>query len=346
MPPPERTFDPLMSFLKAPTWGRSRQIVNAHHGLINVWVEIIDTMLKDPATLMMLYPGKTRSDATAMLKKRRAVLVRCRQVGIAQAFAEVGGQGTQSQGPDRRGGAWVWAVFAIAVIAVIAFVVIRLHSGSNTPGNVTASAIDSYTIQVSWTDDSKNVTAFNLDNGCPAGACGGHGVTLAKTTRRVGSTTFRVTPGTYQCFRVQAILNSGVSAWSGYGCASTPGLVISGTQAWTPTGVILHSGDRLYFAAAGLMSIGSSSQVDPSGDPSCTPAANDAATASSFPAPHLRCLSLIARVGGGPPFEVGTSAVVITGRGRLYLGVNANDFSGSSGNWSVNMKIGGAPPSP
>jgi hypothetical protein len=253
-------------------------------------------------------------------------------------------QGATRQ-PGRSGWGAFWAISAIAVIAVVTFVVIKLHSGSGTPGGVAASSINEYTIRVSWTDGSKDVTGFNIDNGCPVGACGDHGATLAKTTGPITSTVFHVTPGTYQCFRVQAILKAGVSGWSGYGCATTPSLLISGTQAWTRTDVILVPGDQLNILAAGLMSVGSSSQVDPTGEPSCTPAADDAA-ASSFPAPHLPCLSLIAEIGGGPPFEVGTSAVVITGRGRLYLGVNASNFSGSSGSWTVNMKIGGAPPSP
>lgn len=144
---------------------------------------------------------------------------------------------------------------------------------------------------------------------------------------------------------VIAVLNSGVSGWSGYGCASTPGFLIDGTRAWVRTNVILKPGDRLYVMASGQILLGSSSAADPSGDPACTPAVNYAATASDFPAPHLPCLSLIARIGSGHPFRVGTSAV-ITGHGRLYLGVNAANFSGSSGGWTVNTKMGGAPPSP
>jgi hypothetical protein len=83
----------------------------------------------------------------------------------------------------------------------------------------------------------------------------------------------------------------------------------------------------------------------PAGDPSCTPSVNYTAASSTFPAPHLPCWSLVARIGNGPVFEIGTSTLTTTtASGRLYLGVNDGDFSDNSGNWTVNIKIGGLPP--
>lgn len=343
--PAEPVIDALNDYLLARTPNEMRRALERHPQLLKLHGDIIDMMLRDPLIASRTRSGRSPTETEALLRRRKALLERCRQVGIPRAFAEISSQ-TATRQPGRSGWPAFWAISAIVVIAVVAFVVIKLHGGSSTPGGVTASAINEYQIEVSWTDGSKGVTGFNIDNGCPIGTCGGHGITLAKTVGPVTSTIFQVTPGTYQCFRVEAILKAGDSAWSSYGCASTPSFTVSGTQAWMRTDVILATGDRLYIEAAGLMSIGSSSQVGPGGNPPCTPAADDAATASAFPAPHLPCLSLIAEIGGGPPFEVGTSVVLITGRGRLYLGVNASSFSGSSGSWTVNMKIGGAPPSP
>lgn len=57
------------------------------------------------------------------------------------------------------------------------------------------------------------------------------------------------------------------------------------------------------------------------------------------------CWSLIARIGNGSPFEVGTSTQVVTTAGELYLGVNDNNFSDNSGSWTVRIKLGGMQPS-
>ena len=81
----------------------------------------------------------------------------------------------------------------------------------------------------------------------------------------------------------------------------------------------------------------------PGGDSSCRPATSYAAHSSLFPAPQLPCWSLIARIGDGQPFEVGTSILVSATTGRLYLGVNDDSFSGNAGIWTAKIKIGGLP---
>jgi len=44
----------------------------------------------------------------------------------------------------------------------------------------------------------------------------------------------------------------------------------------------------------------------------------------------------------GAPFEVGTSALITNAAsGVLFLGINDNSFSGNSGSWNVNIKLGG-----
>ena len=247
---------------------------------------------------------------------------------------------------ESRAGAWFMAFLALLVLIAIIVLVIKFNKDSGTPSSVTASALSKYEIDVSWTNNLKNATGFHIDNGCPAGACGGHGATLAKTTGPVTFVIFDVTPGTYECFRVQAFSKTTTSGWSGYGCTSTPSLNMYATPGWRRTHVILNSGDRLFIRASGQLSVGSSSLVYPSGKPSCIPAVNHASNASNYLTPRLPCLSLIARIGHHRPFEVGNSVSLITPQGRLYLGVNGSNFSGSSGSWTVNIKIGGAPPSP
>lgn len=208
----------------------------------------------------------------------------------------------------------------------------------DAPGNVTATATSQYTIQVNWTEATADVQGFNIDNGCPVGSCG-PGATLAQTTGPVNSVTFNVTPGAYQCFRVQAFNKAGTSPWAGFACLSTPGLVLSGTQKWTNTNVKVTAGNLLGIAADGQISVSPTQSVGPGGDPSCTPAQNYPGKA--FPAPTLPCFSLIARIGDGTPFEVGTSTLVTTDSGVLYLGINDNSVAGNTGSWTVKIKPGG-----
>lgn len=211
----------------------------------------------------------------------------------------------------------------------------------DAPGKVTAVATSQYKIQVTWTEATADVTGFNLDNGCPVGSCD-PGATLAQTTGPVDSATFTVTPGSYQCFRVQAINNAGTSPWSGFGCISTPGLILSATQKWTNTKVTVPAGDEVGISADGQVTVSPPQTVSPAGDPSCTPAQNYPGRA--FPAPTLPCYSLIARIGNGPPFEIGTSALIANAApGILYLGINDNSVSGNSGTWNVKIKLGGLP---
>ncbi|GEM_PF-1470140 len=214
-----------------------------------------------------------------------------------------------------------------------------------TPSNVVAVAVGQYKVDVTWASNSANATGFNVDNGCPVGSCQ-PGATLTATTGPTTSATFAVTPGTYQCFRVQAFNTVGASAWSSYGCTSTPDLTIPGTQEWTDTGVTVNAGDALGITATGQVYIDPSYPQGPDGDPSCTPAVNYPGQSASFPAPNLACWSLIGRIGTGPPFEVGSSTLVTATSGLLYLGVNDGDFSDNSGNWTVRIKLGGMPPSP
>lgn len=170
------------------------------------------------------------------------------------------------------------------------------------------------------------------------------GASLTKTTGQVTSTTFSVTPGTYQCFRVQAYNSSGTSPWSSYGCTSTPSFVVPGAQEWTDTNVTVAAGDTLGITATGQVYIDPQYPVGPAGVQSCIPERDHAG--GPFPALTLPCWSLVARIGTGAPFEVGTSTLVITGSGTLYLGVNDDNFSDNSGSWTVNIKLGGLPPSP
>ena len=210
------------------------------------------------------------------------------------------------------------------------------------PSDVTATALDEYTIRVSWTDHGSGITGFNVTNGCGTTGCSGG----ALNVRTGGATTVDVhtTPGAYQCFAVQALSPSGVSASANMACTSTPGMDIPVTRQWTDTGVTVKAGASVGISASGDAYVAAAgSSQSPAGNPACTPEKDYPAGSASFPAPRMPCWSLVGRIGDGPPFEVGTSILVSATSGRLYLGVNSSSVSDNSGTWMVNIKIGGLP---
>jgi hypothetical protein len=208
------------------------------------------------------------------------------------------------------------------------------------PSQIRATTNGPYEITVAWANNANNATGFYIDNGCPPGSCGA-GATLATTTGLTTSVSFATTPSAYQCFRVQALNGTGRSAFAEWGCTSTPGFVLPGTQAWADTGVTVPAGILLKITASGTAYVTAVHAVTPTGDQSCTPAAKFPGIAPPFVAPGLPCWSLVARIGNAPPFEVGGSATITTTAGRLYLSVNDNNFTDNSGSWTVSMKEGG-----
>ena len=210
------------------------------------------------------------------------------------------------------------------------------------PANVTATAVDAYTVRVTWTDLGSGITGFNVTNGCGTNGCNGGALNVR--TGLVSAAEVRTTPGAYQCFAVQALSPSGMTASARMACTSTPGIDIPVTRQWTDTGVTVQSGAYIGISASGGAYVAAAgSSEPPGGNPACGPEKNYPATSGSFPASQLPCWSLIARIGNDPPFEVGASALIPATSGRLYLGVNCPSVAGNTGNWAVKIKIGGLP---
>jgi hypothetical protein len=197
------------------------------------------------------------------------------------------------------------------------------------------------TIRVTWTDNMTGVTGFDVSNGCGADGCSGGALNVR--TGPVTAADITTTPGPYQCFYVTALNKAGASTSPHPGCTSTPDINIPTTQEWTDTGVTVPAGAAVGISATGDAYLSGAGSQGPGGDPSCTPAADYASHNTQFPAPQLPCWSLIARIGNGRPFEVGTSILITTTAGKLYFGVNADSFSANTGIWAVKIKIGGLP---
>jgi hypothetical protein len=213
------------------------------------------------------------------------------------------------------------------------------------PTRVKAADLSQYKIEITWARQP-SATGFHVSNGSAPGCPAPH-ATLQQTTGPGTYATFNVTPGTCQCFHVEAIDGSKTSDWSTYRCAYTQGIKVHGHRRWTQTRVFVQRGQWVYVTASGYVNAGQSGPWGPEGSLMCLPASRYPSVRPAFPAPQLPCWSLIARVGNGPPFKVGSYASQrAASSGRLYLGVNDSNFSDNSGDWMVGINLGRHPPRP
>ena len=134
MPPPEPMMRALGDFLTASSWQDSRSVLNDHPELLNFGADVIDILIsKDPN---FFYPKRSRSEAIALLKTHRVVLMRCREVGVSRAIAEIearGGSGrrsleTETTRPRRRRRRIIIGISLLAIAGAIAGTVVLLTS--------------------------------------------------------------------------------------------------------------------------------------------------------------------------------------------------------------------------
>jgi hypothetical protein len=97
-----------------------------------------------------------------------------------------------------------------------------------TPSAVTATAVNQSTIRVTWHDPSGGADEFVVSNG-----------NVSSANLAAGTTSYdwgNLSSGTYMCFTVKAVDGNGnSSAWSAYGCTTTPQPAVS--QPPVPTDV-------------------------------------------------------------------------------------------------------------
>lgn len=121
---------------------------------------------------------------------------------------------------------------------------------------------------------------------------------------------------------------------------NSPVLVGANTP-WVDTGVDIPPGSSLYITASGVIRIAGS---DPGKYPNGKTVGRGAEPCSAsvnFNTPGLTCYALIGKIGSdGTPFEILDSVSKSNpDMGRLYLGVNDDDFSDNSGEWSASVRV-------
>lgn len=108
-------------------------------------------------------------------------------------------------------------------------------------------------------------------------------------------------------------------------------IAVMGNQAWTPTNIYVREGDLVTINASGQVRLG----VD--ADDMATPGGSSKRRyASNAVLPASLAGALIARVGDGAPFLVGSQTRVrMPASGPLFLGINDDGFADNAGQFDV-----------
>lgn len=121
---------------------------------------------------------------------------------------------------------------------------------------------------------------------------------------------------------------------------------VHASQSWNPTGVHVKAGDAISIAASGNVNVDDTGRgIGPAGTyhhrDEVVGAAFPAAATADGPAP---CYGLIARVGDGPPFPVGSHYSWFADRsGEVQLGINDFDTSDNVGAWDATLTTSASP---
>ena len=118
--------------------------------------------------------------------------------------------------------------------------------------------------------------------------------------------------------------------------ATGDGVVVSGQQKWTPSGLVVRRGDRLTFAATGEI------QLSANASDTAT-ATGSSRKAAGAPLPTANAGALIGRVGpNGPVFAIGDqNTLTVQENGQLFLGINDDETGDNRGEYRVKIQRAG-----
>jgi len=120
------------------------------------------------------------------------------------------------------------------------------------------------------------------------------------------------------------------------GSTAGNGIVVSGKQPWTSTGIMVRRGEVLRFNTTGEVRVGDGNEdvAPPAG-------VTGGRTAAGTPIPASIVGALIGRIGNGQPFGIGNQTnVPMPAAGMLFLGINDNNFNDNSGEFRVEITRG------
>jgi len=114
---------------------------------------------------------------------------------------------------------------------------------------------------------------------------------------------------------------------------SVPGAItVQANQPWTSTGITVKKGQRVTFTITGEVQVSDDPNDVATGD-----GAKSGRKAVNAPLPQGAAGALLAKVGNGAPFPIGsgTQTVTMPAAGILQLGINDDGFGDNRGNFQV-----------
>ena len=107
---------------------------------------------------------------------------------------------------------------------------------------------------------------------------------------------------------------------------------VPANQPWTDTGLLVRQGEPIAFSTNGTIQFGRNMTAGPGGN-------SDMGPRPGYPLRNASVGTLIGRVGNSAPFVVGatTAPIPMPADGRLYLGVNDDDYRDNTGTFDVQI---------
>ena len=126
----------------------------------------------------------------------------------------------------------------------------------------------------------------------------------------------------------QPVATSGQASQPG---AGAPSITVPANQQWVDTGIVVARGERVQFNGSGDIMVADGASSGVGGSP-INPGGR-------LPVAGAGVGALIARVGNGAPFLIGSNstAIPMPANGRLMLGVNDDHHADNSGNFTVSI---------
>jgi hypothetical protein len=117
--------------------------------------------------------------------------------------------------------------------------------------------------------------------------------------------------------------------------SATGNIAVVANQTWTPTGLVVRSGEVLTFQTTG--------EIQLSGDPNdkahSAGAYSQRRPGAGAPLPQELAGALVGRIGNGQPFAIGNNTSVrMPQAGQLFLGINDDSVGDNAGQFSISIQ--------